>query len=123
MRQTSSDDPRVFAGGDIHVPDSQTVVPDTQSDSEYLSPSDAAVLARTAPKKGNEFMAATLFSRDHFAKGDSLGESSCPPQTSVGFAFAQPNRGSNKSTSKSEKTMTQAENCLTNMEQVRTAGR
>jgi hypothetical protein len=120
IRQTPSDDPGYLIEDEIQVPDSQTAIPDSQVEAEPLSPSTAALLNHNTAKRRTVLIAPTLFSRDKFAKGGSIGESTCPPPPFVGFPFAQPMQETDKSSSRLEKPALKAESHIPSTDQFKT---
>jgi hypothetical protein len=105
VRAESTDDEKLSEAGPVQVPDSQTIVPETQLEHQLdhkskhgdpLSPFSAALLDRNTHKKSSQIIDSSsfpvrLFSKESFFNGSSPG-----PVSSVGFSFGQPKKAASK---------------------------
>jgi hypothetical protein len=103
MHIDSTDDEKVTAGNLVQAPDSQTVIPETQLDDraygqahdskcdrdEPLSPNSAAILDRTAAKKGTEKTEASPFAVKFLTKDIFSTQSSSAPVPTFSFSQAK----------------------------------
>jgi hypothetical protein len=103
MQADSRDDQGVTAGNCVQVPDSQTVIPETQLDNgtygqahdkefdrgEPLSPNSAAILDRTAAKKGTETIASSPITVTYLTKDSFSNPSGSAPLPTFSFSQAK----------------------------------
>jgi hypothetical protein len=114
VRAESTDDENLSEAGPVQLPESQTVVPETQLEhhldhkskhGDPLSPSSAALLDRNTHEKSSQIIDFTSFPVRLFSKEPFSNGSSAAPVSSVGFSFGQPKKAASKTPPKIEAVM------------------